>query len=51
MPAAVMLGAAAAGAVAMALGGLIGAALPAGIVLVLLVADPVTSAATTLAVG
>lgn len=49
MPAAVMLGAAATAAVAMALGAPIDAALPAaGIVLVLLVADPVTSAATTL---
>jgi Na+-transporting NADH:ubiquinone oxidoreductase subunit B len=49
MPAAVMLGAAATGAVAMALGVPIGAALPAaGIALVLLIADPVTSAATTL---
>jgi Na+-transporting NADH:ubiquinone oxidoreductase subunit B len=49
MPAAVMLGAVALGVVALALGAPIDAALPAaGVVLVLLVADPVTSAATTL---
>jgi Na+-transporting NADH:ubiquinone oxidoreductase subunit B len=49
MSAAVLLAALAAGVVALALGAPVDAALPtAGIVLVLLVADPVTSAATTL---
>ena len=49
MPAAVMLGAAATGVIALTLGVPIDGALPAaGIVLVLLVADPVTCAATTL---
>ncbi|WP_281858421.1 RnfABCDGE type electron transport complex subunit D [Litoreibacter halocynthiae] len=49
MPAAVILGALATGGVALALGAPIDATLPAaGLVLVLLVADPVTSAATTL---
>lgn len=49
MPAAVLLGALALGVLALALGAPIDAALPAaGIVLVLLVADPVSSAATTL---
>jgi Na+-transporting NADH:ubiquinone oxidoreductase subunit B len=49
MPAAVLLGATATAVVALALGAPIHAALPAaGIVLVLLVADPVASAATTL---
>lgn len=49
MPAAVLLGAALAAAVAVALGVLPAFALPAaGVVLVLLVADPVTSATTTL---